>query len=590
MAALAIPLIALGSMYVISNQEKNENKEKLTNMSNNSNKSLPNVEPIPINYPVTREVEKSNVKRYSNPNQITDKYFEPPALSPVVSNGQTQNFLSLSGQTIGQDEFKHNNMMPYFGAKIRGATVNANVNESILDNMQGAGSQTFSKKEVAPLFKPQEHVQWTHGAPNQSDFFQSRVNPGLRMANVKPWEEEKVAPGLNLGYTTSGSGNGFNSGTEARETWLPKTVDELRIKTNPKLTYGLDGHQGPAQSIIKNRGIEGKVEKHLPDTYYNNTPDRWFTTTGIEKAQTARGIEVLHDVNRPFTNAEYFGSGRTTNGEACYAPQNYKESFKTETQVNDMPAPNYVGKGNAREGDYGMDSYKILPNNRNTTSYSEMGIFSGVAKAVIAPILDILRPTRKENVVGNLRTYENASSRVPSGNVYNPNDRTKTTHRETTEDKLDNNHLNFTRQTADAYLVSEQQPIDNNRDTTNTSYTGISGGFGTQTGIRTYDAEYNQRNNPNKTYVNRPNQGGTQIFNQNENIKIDKLDSDRDNNRWWVRSSGPTVPNAIPSIESYGKVIGPQEYNQGIAVDRMQPDILTAFKQNPYTQSLNSWA
>ena len=31
--------------------------------------------------------------------------------------------------------------------------------------------------------------------------------------------------------------SGFNSGLESREQWIAKTVDELRVKTNPKQTF-----------------------------------------------------------------------------------------------------------------------------------------------------------------------------------------------------------------------------------------------------------------------------------------------------------------------------------------------------------------
>ena len=89
------------------------------------------------------------------------------------------------------------------------------------------------KKEVAPLFAPSENQQWAHGAPNMTDFYQSRVNPSMRMANVKPFADEKVAPGLGLGYTTEGS-QGFNSGMMMRDSWLPKTADELRVDNKPK--------------------------------------------------------------------------------------------------------------------------------------------------------------------------------------------------------------------------------------------------------------------------------------------------------------------------------------------------------------------
>jgi hypothetical protein len=492
--------------------------------------------------------------------------------------------------------------------------------------MQGTGSQQFKKKEVAPLFKPQENVEWSFGMPNQSDFYQSRMNPSMRMANIKPWEEQQVAPGLDQGYTVDGA-LGFNSGMGARDKWLDRNVDELRVKTNPKVSYGLQGHEGPAGSLIKDRGIIGTVEKHLPDTYYHKTPDRWLTTTGIEKAQTSRGIELLHNVNRTSTTQEYFGTmGNSADGEAGYAPQNFRPSNRTETANDIIAAPSIAGKNPATTGDFGRQGYNFLPTNRTTTCTEEVGIVGGFVKAVVAPLLDILRPTRKENVVGNARQYENAKSMVPSGSVYNPADRTKTTNREMTEGKLDNNHLNINGQSqnsdgylvskqqaiqnnrdttsvsyvgnsmgivqnGDAYLVSDQTPINNNRDTTTTSYTGSSGGYGTQQGPRTYNAEYNQHNNVNKTYMNRPNQGGTQMFNQTDNIKINKLDTDRDNNRLWVRGSGSSVTTvASPSIETYGMSQGRQTYNENIQCDRIQPDILTAFKQNPYTQSLQSWA
>ena len=112
---------------------------------------------------------------------------------------------------------------------------------------------------------------------------------------VKPFESIRVGPGLDKGYTADGS-HGFNAGMESRDKWLPKTVDELRIATNPKQEYDLNGLQGPAQSQIKNVGIEGKMEKYRPDTFFINTQDRWLTTTGAEKA----GQLVPEHIVKPF--------------------------------------------------------------------------------------------------------------------------------------------------------------------------------------------------------------------------------------------------------------------------------------------------
>ena len=94
------------------------------------------------------------------------------------------------------------------------------------------------------------------------------------MNNVTLWEPQRVGPGLNSGYgvqdesgyNKGGTGTGgFNSGMTSREIWMPKTIDELRVDTNPKQTFDLNGHQGPANSSIKLQGSNkkiGKVEKH----------------------------------------------------------------------------------------------------------------------------------------------------------------------------------------------------------------------------------------------------------------------------------------------------------------------------------------
>ncbi|MFN9958832.1 MAG: hypothetical protein ACK55I_37555, partial [bacterium] len=108
---------------------------------------------------------------------------------------------------------------------------------------------------------------------------------------------EYVGPGLNQGFTKNGTG-GFNSGMEARDKWLPKTVDELRVSTNPKLEYELINHEGPAQSVIKNVGLLGKVEKQRPDTFFINTQDRWLTTTGASKGETLRPLQEMGIVRR----------------------------------------------------------------------------------------------------------------------------------------------------------------------------------------------------------------------------------------------------------------------------------------------------
>lgn len=582
MAELAIPLVALGGMYVISNFKKENNPIK-EGYANNLK-----VKPPPINYPVTKQVTDANVKKYSNPNQITDRYFGKDVAQRVERNnpGVTTQ-MGLTGQPIDKTMFKHNNMVPFFGAKIRGATADLNTAESTLDNMQGSGSQYIRKTEQAPLFKPHANLQYTNGAPNVTDFMLSRQNPSMKMSNIKPWDEQRVAPGLGLGYTTTSGGTGYNAAVEARDAWLPKTVNQLRVDTNPKMTYELGGHEGHATAYIKdgkNVQTQGRIEKYRPDTDYAVGPNRWFTTTGMEKAQTVRGIEVFPDVSRPDTTTEYYGA-RTKEGKSTYVSGEYRDAHKVQLDGPDYAAPRANGMAYAASSDYGNGSYNNLCNNRATINQPDtFGGIQGMVKAAVAPLLDVLRPSRKENVVGNLRPHGNAQTTVSKLPVYNPADRTKTTIKEQTGHLLDNNHLNLQTQKADAYMVSKQIPVLQERDTTNTSYGGTAS---RSMASMTYDAVYEQRNNVNKTYPNRPNHGTKQTFNNTQHINVARRDEDRVNGRSFAPSARI---NGIPSTETYGSIKVPQYYDQCVACDRINPDILTAFKNNPYTQSLNSYA
>ena len=608
MAELAVPLIALGSMYVISKQKDKKNKsdiqgmEGYTNMTQTRN-PLPGINPAypAVNFPLTEPVKTSNnTSAYINANQTTDKFYNPNNYAAQETRntgnygvgGGNQTTYSLTGKAIDKEKFKHNNMMPYFGGKVRGATADSNITESVLDNMQGQGSQIYSKREQAPMFKPQEGYQYANGSPNVSDFMQSRVNPGMRMANVKPWDEQRVAPGLNQGFTNGGN-LGFNSGMEAREMWLDRGVDELRVATNPKTTFELQGHEGPGTYYIKTAPAletQGKIEKHLPEKFFASGPERWMTTTGIEKGQTSRGIEELRDVSRIDTTAEYYGS-RANQGEGAYVNGAYMPVRRPVLPVKDHATISSIGAGQPTTGDYGIQSYSNLNNNRSTTrADGQMGAAGGFMKAIVSPLLDFLRPTRKEDVVDNMRSGGNLGTTVSNGQIFNPADRTKTTIKEMTEAELDCNHMNVQHQSANAYLVSKHQPVGVQRDSTTSSHTGVAGSNGFNA-TKSYEAEYKQRNNVNKTQTNRPNQGGMQLFTQTDNISIQKRDGDRDNNRWWVPSSGGTAGfTARAATENLDRMKVTESYDQNINTDRIAPEILNAFKSNPYTQSLSSWA
>jgi len=592
---LALPIVAFGAMYVISNQksetsEKTKRKigqETFTNMGARPN-YLPNTDTPPQNYPITNNKQLvDTVQEYINPNAATDKYFnqeyyESQQRSGVNVGNTPQQIFSLSGNYMNSAAFKHNNMVPFDGGKIKGYTYDAKIAESVLDNMVGTGSQIFKKVEQAPLFKPEDNINYIYGAPNQSDFLQSRVNPSLRNNNVKPFDSVSVAPGLDNGYNTTGSG-GFNSGMEHRDKWLPKTVDELRIATNPKLEFELNGHEGPSYSHILERGIIGRVEKQHPDTFYIQNQDRWLTTTGAEKGQTLRSIQEMGILKRNNVDVNYIGTPGNAEQQSGYAPTAYEESKRHESKTLDVPHSNAQRCG-PEVNNVKINSYTNYNTHRSSVNQPDTmrSGFSKAIGAVMAPFMDVLRPSRKEEVTNNVRVYGNSGTTVASNYVINPNDTTNTTVKETTM-YSPNFYINNQKE---GQYVNTHAPLDETqRDTSSIEYIG--GVANSTSGQMVYDATYKQTNNDIKsqTIMNRANQGGTQIFNQQMNVNISRQDQDRYNNRLFTPASVFPMP---PAKENYGNMVAPQQYNMQIQLQRNEPSILDAFRSNPYTQSLTN--
>ena len=147
--------------------------------------------------------------------------------------------------------------------------------------------------------------------------------------------------------------------------------------------------------------------------------------------------------------------------------------------------------------------------------------------------------------------------------------------------------FNIDGQKEGTYVNNQSQFNETQRDTTSSSYIGTSGGKGSQYGSMVYETAYNQRNNDVKplTINNRPNQGGTNMFNNQMNVNIARQDSDRFNYRVAAPSAVVQMP---PSKEVYGKLINKQVYSNAIDNSRLDGSLLQAFRDNPYTHSLTT--
>ena len=582
---IAIPLLAIGSLYIMSNQSKSGNSEPFQSATRFSS-DLPNVDVPNVNYPefyqgVSTEVDMtsklSTVNKYDTPSTYTDKYFDPSkSFTPKNANSASNQYYSLTGQQVDGDYFKHNNMQPFFGSKSH-ALNSPNATESTLDNYIGSGSQTIIKKEIAPLFAPGENLQYAFGTPNQTDFIKSRINPSMKMSNVKPFDEIKVGPGIGLGFSAEGVG-GYNSGLLGRELWNDKNVDQLRTMNNPKPGgIGLFGHEGPATSYIKNVATAdsiGRVEKNRVERAWELGPDRLMTTTGIQKGETLRPMQNEIHSTRMETTHEYGGVASSKNNSQ-YTTGEYMESTNQSLGAVPFTPAGADGRGSVTDLDYGVKSNQVYPNNRTANIQDTyFGSLGGNLTAVVAPLLDMLRPSRRENTIGTLRPYQNAKGRIESGYVYNPSDKPAATIRETTE-VAKRHYQQNANQHGGAYKTTPQQAIRNERDTTTDYYYAGNASSYVQE-PRTYDAEYNQRNNDLKssTVVGYTTRGNMDLLNSNVNMSTN---SRRELDTLNGRAVTPSMPAQQGGL---GQMNNRREYAER---NQNEPDLLNQLKGNPYT-------
>jgi hypothetical protein len=336
--------------------------------------------------------------------------------------------------------------------------------------MQGAGSNYLSKSERAPLFSPSDNLQWAHGMPSFSDFEQSRINPSNKISNVKPFEEIRVRPGLGRGDAESES-LGFNSGMMARDMWMPKTADQLRVSNNPKAGgINMLGHEGPAMSMITNRGYHAPVEKNRPDRVGELDQTRYFATVGAAgSAAPLHGVPVDRaEENRATATMSYVGAAGRNDTDGHYVEGEYMPSHRNQLGEVPLGPADAVRRTDVYDADYGAKSAKKYTNNRSTANVDDyFGIVGGALGAVVAPLLDVLRPSKKQNTVGTLRPYQNAESTVKNSYLMNPGDRPAPTIRETTE--RSNGHMFINSgQDKTAYMITKPMDVYTNRRDTST--------------------------------------------------------------------------------------------------------------------------
>jgi hypothetical protein len=188
-------------------------------------------------------------------------------------------------------ETSHKNMVPFFGGSIK-QNVEKLTNTSVLDLYTGKSDSFIHKKETKPFYTlMKQDINGTPSVTLNTDM--DRYIPSNYKQSEKPFYEERFAKP--------------KSGTIENDIRsYGKTPEELRVASNPKLTYEGRTLSGQYMSV---RGIQAQVNKNLVDTHYENTPDRWLKTTGAIVGESSRDNFLIKPTSRQDTTESYFGNG-----------------------------------------------------------------------------------------------------------------------------------------------------------------------------------------------------------------------------------------------------------------------------------------
>jgi hypothetical protein len=98
--------------------------------------------------------------------------------------------------------------------------------------------------------------------------------------------------------------------------------------------------------------------------------------------------------------------------------------------------------------------------------------------------------------------------------------------------------------------------------------------------MRSYEAEYNQRNNDIKssTINGRTASGNMKLFNPDVHMTAKHKDNDLHNNRPLIKN----MPAPTPSTQAIGRISGGNSLNQNIHMERTTPDLTSVLKSNPF--------
>jgi hypothetical protein len=308
---------------------------------------------------------------------------EPETMEPYENKHQEQPRQIFHDDVAhSQASSGHNNEVPFFGANQTQAMYSGATSE-ILDNHTGAGHEYFQKKEVRSFYDAKPGSGKPFGNSNESEFMQSRMVSGQNMKNTFPIDQVRVGAGSNDGFTNIPNG-GFQQ-DQLREYALPKTTDETRVLSKPKLSFEPPMIMGSAYVTVP--GIQADVKKNKPEKFAIYGMDRVNTAVGAQTAPRIYSEQPVKPQARDTTEKQHFGPGGGMSGVMKNYVRAFTEPFQEFMKLTAEGRPGPAGGGVAGLA-IGADSYSAH-NNKDDSVLAAASRFNPGTIAINASVEDL---------------------------------------------------------------------------------------------------------------------------------------------------------------------------------------------------------
>ena len=515
--------------------------------------------------------EGNKVINNQNINRISSGFLQDELGTDIneVKEGFSDYIYSRStGEYTHKDDFLKNDQgissQPFF--KSAPPTIDLSDTRQ-LDRHQGDNRYNQSKKEIGSMFSPERNVSNVFGntfGEGMGD--KTRYNEGLYKNGELPFQQERIA---NIDEKSN-----FNR--EVGQVYAERNnIDNTRVLSNPKLTYQARVVEG--KNISENRGVIGEVNHYNPDTFYENNEDRYFTTTGAYLEKSGRPEQIMKDTFRSKFNNQPIGPAAPNHSQGekrSELQEPSKIQLINDSNRNIGTDTQYPGSELSRSG------YRALPNERQITG--ERTYKSNLATEVThhtVGILDEIKDTKKETTLNPKNTSIN--------NTLGIQDPVRVTKKQTTINTKNNGYLKGHEQLTNGFTA----PEITTKDSTLTSYTGSAGAdvLGNMSNVNYKHAELN----PNKEIISQgraPTLSNTKIVNGPEDIHATSRKLHKDYINYRENGIG-RVDEKTPNSTNLGDITTMKnKLDDKSLSNRINHEILDPLKNNPYTQSLSSFA